>query len=224
MFNLTEKFFVVANGGAEAILYLLIVMSIYSVAVMIERVMTLRSLRKDSERMNERIRDILRYKSFDVLDSLKSEDTLHSKALNIVLSDQINPDGIREAFDSFILTNKSIFERGLSALATIGSNAPFIGLLGTVLGIMKAFKDLGLAQAEGSMSSTQAVMSGIAEALVATAVGLFVAIPAVIAFNIFQKKVKYILSSLDALKEFCVVYHYQKKFSVQKKVKDNTGG
>lgn len=222
MFNLTEKFFMLANGGAEAILYLLIVLSIYSVAIMIERMITLRSLKQDSEKMNERIRDILRYKSFDVLDSLKSESGLHSKALNIVLSDQLNPEGIREAFDSFILTNKSIFDRGLSALATIGSNAPFIGLLGTVLGIMKAFKDLGLAQAEGSVSSTQAVMSGIAEALVATAVGLFVAIPAVIAFNIFQKKAKYILSSLDALKEFCIVCHYQSKF--QKKVKDNKGG
>ena len=224
MFNLTEKFFVVANGGAEIILYLLIILSIYSIAVMIERFVTLRSLKEDSEKMNERIRDILHYKSFDVLDSLKTENTLHSKALNIVLSDQLNPKGIREAFDSFILTNKAIFDRGLSALATIGSNAPFIGLLGTVLGIMKAFKDLGVAQAEGSVSSTQAVMSGIAEALVATAVGLFVAIPAVIAFNIFQKKAKYILSSLDALKEFCIVYHYQNKFPPQKKVADNKGG
>ena len=216
MFNLTEKFFVIANGGAEVILYLLIAMSIYSLAIIIERFVTLNRIREDSEKMNEAIKDILHYKRFDILDSLKSDKSIHSRALNVVLDKHINPDGIREAFDSFVLTNKSIFDRGLSALATIGSNAPFIGLLGTVLGIMKAFRDLGLAQADQSTSSTHAVMSGIAEALVATAVGLFVAIPAVIAFNFFQKKVKYILDSLDALREFCVVCNHQNKKTLSK--------
>ena len=93
-------------------------------------------------------------------------------------------------------------ERALSFLATIGNNAPFIGLFGTVLGIMKAFNDLSVADA----ASNKAVMSGIAEALVSTAVGLVVAIPAVMAFNYFQKQVKKVLLSVESVKELCISY------------------
>ena len=81
----------------------------------------------------------------------------------------------------------------LNVLATIGSNAPFVGLLGTVLGIIKAARDLS------ASSGASAVMSGVFEALVATAVGLFVAIPAIVAYNIFQKKVRRTFSQVDTL-------------------------
>ena len=74
-------------------------------------------------------------------------------------------------------------ERGLAILATVGSNAPFVGLFGTVLGIIQAFHDLALSNAEAS----EAVMAGISEALVATAVGLMVAIPAVVLYNAFTR-------------------------------------
>ena len=80
-------------------------------------------------------------------------------------------------------------EARLSWLATIGSNAPFVGLFGTVLGIIRAFHDLSQSGTQGS----SIVSSGISEALVATAVGLFVAIPAVVAYNHFQRQVKNML-------------------------------
>ena len=86
-------------------------------------------------------------------------------------------------------------ERNLGVLGTLGNNAPFIGLFGTVLGIIKAFADLSRNQAGGA----GAVMSGISEALVATAVGLMVAIPAVIAFNYFQGRVRKALARVDAM-------------------------
>src|SRR6478735_6289984 len=86
-------------------------------------------------------------------------------------------------------------ERNLGILGTLGNNAPFIGLFGTVLGIIKAFADLSRNQAGGA----GAVMSGISEALVATAVGLMVAIPAVIAFNFFQGRVRRALGRVDAM-------------------------
>jgi biopolymer transport protein ExbB len=86
-------------------------------------------------------------------------------------------------------------ERNLGVLGTLGNNAPFIGLFGTVLGIIKAFADLSRNQAGGA----GAVMSGISEALVATAVGLMVAIPAVIAFNFFQGRVRKTLGRVDAM-------------------------
>ena len=86
-------------------------------------------------------------------------------------------------------------ERGLVFLGTLGNNAPFIGLFGTVLGIMRAFKDLAANTTEGSA----AVMAGIAEALVATAVGLLVALPAVAIFNAFQRSIKRRLVLSDAV-------------------------
>ena len=86
-------------------------------------------------------------------------------------------------------------ERNLAILGTLGNNAPFIGLFGTVLGIIKAFADLSKNQAGGAA----AVMSGISEALVATAVGLMVAIPAVIFFNFFQGKVRKAMARVDAM-------------------------
>jgi len=77
-------------------------------------------------------------------------------------------------------------ERNLGVLGTLGSNAPFIGLFGTVLGIVRSFRDLAANMADAS----SAVMAGIAEALIATAVGLLVAIPAVVAFNVFKGRVR----------------------------------
>jgi biopolymer transport protein ExbB len=85
-------------------------------------------------------------------------------------------------------------------LATVGSNAPFVGLFGTVLGIMRAFHDLSLKSAD----AMEAVMAGIAEALVATAVGLFVAIPAVVLYNLFSRWVRGRMSRSDSLADLVV--------------------
>jgi biopolymer transport protein ExbB len=86
-------------------------------------------------------------------------------------------------------------DANLSILATIGSNAPFVGLLGTVLGIIKAAHEL----TADAQSNPNAVMAGVFEALVATAVGLFVAIPAVVAYNLFQRRVRKRLAEVDSL-------------------------
>jgi biopolymer transport protein TolQ len=87
-------------------------------------------------------------------------------------------------------------ERGLSFLATTGSAAPFVGLFGTVVGIMNAFSDIGVS---GS-ASLAVVAPGIAEALVATAVGLFAAIPAVIAYNYSNARLVHLLERLEAFR------------------------
>jgi biopolymer transport protein ExbB len=86
-------------------------------------------------------------------------------------------------------------ERNLGVLGTLGNNAPFIGLFGTVLGIIRAFADLSKNQTGGAGP----VMAGISEALVATAVGLMVAIPAVIFFNIFQGRLRRMMGRVDAM-------------------------
>ena len=86
-------------------------------------------------------------------------------------------------------------ERGLAFLGTLGNNAPFIGLFGTVLGIIRSFRDLAANTIQGS----SAVMAGIAEALIATAVGLLVALPAVAVYNAFQRAIKTQVASADAV-------------------------
>ncbi|WP_029520855.1 MotA/TolQ/ExbB proton channel family protein [Persephonella sp. IF05-L8] len=96
---------------------------------------------------------------------------------------------------------KLSLEKRLGILATFGNNAPFIGLFGTVLGIIQAFHDLGRASEFG----VRVVMEGISEALVATAMGLFVAIPSVIAYNYFVRKIKKIL----------LLYEYKKNLPVE---------
>ena len=209
---LTQKLFNVAQNGAEAILWLLIVLSVVSVALMIERYLSLRSIRSHSQKFKQRLQEALQYNKLEELDSLKNDrDSLEGRALDFSLRHLKGDrdEGFEEVFNSYVVMERPKLERGLNFLATVGSNAPFIGLLGTVLGIMKAFKDLGGTQTAGLSSNASLVMSGIAEALVATAVGLFVAIPAVIAFNIFQKQVKGILYNLDGVRELCVAYSKQ---------------
>lgn len=114
--------------------------------------------------------------------------------------------GLEELYHSFVLSEKPDLEKFLGFLATVGSNAPYIGLFGTVLGIMKAFHDLSQATDAGQ----QTVMAGISMALVATATGLLVAIPAVGFYNYYQRLVKGILQNLESLKEVCMAYAKKK--------------
>jgi biopolymer transport protein ExbB len=92
---------------------------------------------------------------------------------------------------------KISLEKRLGILATFGNNAPFIGLFGTVLGIIKAFHSLSTSTEFG----VRVVMAGISEALVATAMGLFVAIPAVIAYNYFVRKAKFLMMVYEESKK-----------------------
>jgi biopolymer transport protein ExbB len=103
-----------------------------------------------------------------------------------------------ENMSAALAKGKIGFERYLSFLGTLGSNAPFIGLFGTVLGIIKAFHDLGQQNIHGA-DMQQTIMTGISEALVATAVGLAVAIPAVVAFNAFMRTMKNRVGRAQAL-------------------------
>lgn len=106
-------------------------------------------------------------------------------AAGLRLADE-GPQAAQKAMEGTATAERLKMERGLAVLATVGANAPFIGLFGTVLGIIRAFRDL----AENTAEASEAVMSGIAEALVATAVGLVVAIPAVVLYNAFSRCVK----------------------------------
>jgi biopolymer transport protein TolQ len=206
---LTEKLFLIAQGGAEAILWLLIAVSVVSVGMILERWLTLRQVSANSNRMKVRLREVISSHNLSDLEELsKDRESLEGRALSYGLrhARENGPTGVEEIFNSFALTERPQLERSLNFLATVGANAPFVGLLGTVLGIMRAFHDLSANAGAGN----EAVMSGIAQALVATAVGLIVAIPAVIAYNHFQRKVRMSLQSLEAVRDLCVAYAKQK--------------
>lgn len=204
---LTEKIFSVAQMGAEGILWMLILLSVISIGMIFERFYTLRKMRKSSEIMHDRIRESLQSNSLkDVEEMSKDRETVEGKALSYGIRhiQQNGANGLEEIFNTFSLMQKPVLEKYLNFLGTLGSNAPFIGLLGTVLEIMRAINTIGSNQSDMSQ-----VIVGIAGALVATAVGLMVAIPAVIAYNYFQKQVKQVLLGVDAAKELCLAYAKQ---------------
>jgi biopolymer transport protein ExbB/biopolymer transport protein TolQ len=106
------------------------------------------------------------------------------------------PAAVQDAVESELGAARKELDRGTNLLGTLGTNAPFVGLFGTVLGVIEAFHQLSAGAAKAAMGN---VMSGIAEALVATGVGLFVALPAVVAYNVAQKRISGIESDTLAL-------------------------
>lgn len=204
-----ERFFQIATVGHEVTLGILILLSIFSLAFILERYFTLARVAKKSEETAEKIRDILKANQLaEVEDLAKEKDSLEGQAVAYALRHikERGLPGLEEIFSSYALIEKPLLEKRLNFLATVGSNAPFIGLLGTVFGVMDAFKQLAEAQPDQAM-----VMLGISKALIATAVGLAVAIPAVIAYNYFQRKVRGIMASLESVRDLCVAYARSKK-------------
>lgn len=201
---LTDQFFVIAEKGHEVTLLILIILSIFSLAFIIERFLALNVHRKNSKIVSTQVSEILESSDFVQIERMsKNNDTFEGRALNIALRyiKDNGDNGIEEVFSTYALTEKPKLEKSLNFLATVGSNAPFIGLLGTVFGIMDAFRGLAMNQGDAAQ-----VMLGISKALVATAIGLIVAIPAVIAFNSYQKQVRTIMQSLEGVKELCLAY------------------
>ena len=207
---LNDKIFAIANVADQVVLYILILLSIMSIGMILERFFALKRVSRESQMMRGRLRMALQSNSLDEVEALsRNPDALEGRALAIGLK-HIKGNGsagLEEVFTCFSLNERPELERYLNFLATIGSNAPYIGLLGTVLGIMKAFHDLATASEAGQ----QTVMAGISSALIATATGLFVAIPAVIFYNYFKRQVRGILNNLESVKEFCLAFAKMKK-------------
>ena len=207
---LNDKIFAIANVADQAVLYILILLSIVSIGMILERFFALRRVAQESQLMRGRLRMALHSHSLDEAEVLaRNPEALEGRALSLGLRHikENGVDGLEEIFNSFSLNERPELERYLNFLATIGSNAPYIGLLGTVLGIMKAFHDLATTAEAGQ----QTVMAGISSALIATATGLFVAIPAVVFYNYFQRQVRGILNNLDSVKDFCLAYAKKRK-------------
>ncbi len=190
------------TGLAKGVSVLLIIMSIYSLTVAIERWIFFQKAKKQSlafaklvtlhlkqDKLQEAIDSSKKYKQSHLARVVSAglyefQHDVTTGSANIVGHDPI--EAAERAIEREALMTTADMRKGLSGLATIGTTAPFIGLFGTVIGIINAFRGMAMSGSGG----IAAVSSGIAEALVTTALGLFVAIPAVWLFNIFTNKIE----------------------------------
>jgi len=205
-----DSIFKMADMAAHGILYFMGFASVLSVAIMIERFFSLRKVSRSSSAIAQDFKAMLMKKDLANIQKLsETTDSLESRALGYGLTFVQNhgQDGLDELFNSFKTIEKPALEKNLNLLGTIASNAPYVGLLGTVMGIMKAFNDLATNPGQGN----EVVMAGIGHALVSTAFGLAVAIPAVIGFNIYQKKVGLVLNNIDAARDLCLAFTKSRK-------------
>ena len=183
--------------GAEWVMWLLVILSLVCAAVTLERIVVLIIGATNRDGLNDALTPFL--KTGDIASFKASLSSLKgTEAAVLSTGMEVAPSGALAAEKAMIgaaTAEKMKMERGLSILATVGSNAPFVGLFGTVLGVIQAFHDLSLNPGDAS----EAVMAGIAEALVATAIGLLVAIPAVVTYNALNRWVKSRLNRIDSL-------------------------
>jgi biopolymer transport protein ExbB len=194
---LTTRLLQVTLTSSEWVIWLLVGLSVCSIALMLERLVYFASHRlPQSHLLAARL-------SRGELEAIQREVGQRKGMEAAVLREGIaaisqGPDTVERVIAATIARERPQYERSLSFLGTLGNNAPFIGLFGTVLGIIKAFHDLGQTSIRGS-TVQQTVMTGISEALVATAVGLAVAIPAVVGFNGFTRWLKTMTARTEEL-------------------------
>lgn len=194
---LTTRLLNVTLTSAEWVLWLLVALSITSVALMLERCVYFWTHRLAG---SEEVSLLLARGDFAGAERLVADQKgMEAQVVREGIRGAAGgPDAVEEIVAATVARERPLYERFLSFLGTLGNNAPFIGLFGTVLGIIKAFHDLGRVNVRGA-AVQQTVMAGISEALVATAVGLAVAIPAVVAFNAFNRWLKTLTSRTNAL-------------------------
>jgi biopolymer transport protein ExbB len=192
--------------GAAPILYLMLALSVISIAVMLERAWFFFVSSEDLSKLARALDDKLSAGDFvGARELTESSRSVEGAIVRAGLAHgERGAEAASEAMASATAIGRLRLERRLSFLGTLGNNAPFVGLLGTVIGIVQAFHELERAGLGGSASSD--IMGAISEALVATAIGLAVAIPAVAAFNYFQRRIRTTLGNAEAL-EHIILSH-----------------
>ncbi len=183
---IVQKLLSIVNLGAGWVLWLLIALSVISVGIMIERAAFYLGRRLPGR--DKLSRALLGGDLGEARAAVADRGGIEAEVVRSAL-DQADrgADSVAKVVDAEIKRARLEYEARLAFLATLGNNAPFIGLFGTVLGIIRAFGDLARNPSAAGASS---VMAGISEALIATAVGLLVALPAVVAYNVFQRALR----------------------------------
>jgi biopolymer transport protein ExbB/TolQ len=185
-----------ALTGGDWVIYLLLLCSVVALAVIIERAIL---LRREEAALLALDAAVLAGIGEGDLPELEKSAARHPGAAARILQAGFaqakhGAAGVEDHLVAATLLEKRGLERRLLVLGTLGNNAPFVGLFGTVLGVIKAFHDLSQ-----SGSGPEVVMQGLSEALIATAVGLFVAIPCVVSYNYLSQKAKDLLAQTESL-------------------------
>ncbi|MBL90695.1 MAG: biopolymer transporter ExbB [Myxococcales bacterium] len=203
--------------GAGWVLWLLAGLSIASVAIVVERWLHYLRAAGDLHALSMGLQQRLSTEnSSETVAWLQSSGSVAARvaAAGLKLA-QRGPAAVHKAMVSRTALEREDLDRRLAYLGTLGNNAPFIGLFGTVIGIIQAFEELGhsaaghsghAAAGAASQVASGAVMSAIAEALVVTAVGIAVALPAVAAYNYLQRRVEHVLAGVEVLSNLILAY------------------
>ena len=183
------------RAGSRWVLWLLIGLSLGAVAVMAERIWFFIQEKKPASRIAAALKALRDKGPAEASKLLAGSRSIEVAVLRACLDHAGEGAAAVDEHKAAVLeVERQRYEKRLAFLGTLGNNAPFVGLFGTVLGIIRAFHDL----AGSSLQGTQAVMTGIAEALVATGVGLLVALPAVATYNAFMRHVETAAASAEA--------------------------
>ncbi|MCX5787562.1 MAG: MotA/TolQ/ExbB proton channel family protein [Elusimicrobia bacterium] len=186
-----------ALTGGDWVIYLLLACSVLALAIIIERAVVLMRELKGLRSLRGCVEQRLGVDDLaEVAKEAAKVPGMASRVLCVGLAHaKAGPAVAEEVMAAESLACRQDVEHRLLILGTLGNNAPFVGLFGTVLGVIKAFHDLSANAGAGP----EAVMQGLSQALLATAVGLFVAIPCVVAYNFYQKRVKDLTAGMESL-------------------------
>nr|HEX4313805.1 MotA/TolQ/ExbB proton channel family protein [Kofleriaceae bacterium] len=207
------------RAGSRWVLWLLIALSLAAVAVMVERLWFFIQERRPRELLAEALAALRSSGPEAALKKLRGVRSMEAAvACGCLERAGDGAAAVDEQRAALVETHRARYEKRLAFLGTLGNNAPFIGLFGTVLGIIRSFHDLS----GGSAQNTQAVMAGIAEALVATGVGLVVALPAVASYNAFMRHVETCASAAEALAHEILAYLKADKPAADKPAADKS--
>jgi biopolymer transport protein ExbB len=191
------------HAGASWVLWILVALSILSVAVMLDRLRVFWTQRDDFPALVRAVHYLLGQGDLEGVRKRLAASPSAEAAVGLAGLSQWEggTTAAQEAMAAAAGLQRARMEKRLLFLGTVGNNAPFVGLLGTVIGVVEAFQELGAASpvASATQLAPERVMSSIAEALVATAVGLVVAIPAVAVFNYFHGLLTTALANADTL-------------------------
>jgi biopolymer transport protein ExbB len=200
--SLIQTFLRLAQLGSEWVMWLLLAMGFIAAVLMFERLYLYTSTKVDVTRLARKLLEALQAGRLDNAQELvKSGRGIEERVISDALSLYTEgPDAVEEIVQASMIKERQRYERSLSYLGTVGSNAPFIGLLGTVIGVILAFAELG----RNPKGGLEVVGPGISEALVATAVGLVVAIPSLMSFNWMKGMLKKRLANSDFLARLVV--------------------
>lgn len=195
--DIQERLTAFAMLGATWVMWLLVGLSIIGLAIVFDRIYYFFSTRDDLPKLRRALQE--RYAEGDLEGAKKLTEASNAESAKIVgeMIDvfEMGPQSLEERLEGESAVTKGAMERNLAFLGTVGNNAPFVGLLGTVIGIIRAFHELDQSQGE----VTSSLMAEIGEALVVTAIGLLVAIPAVAMYNYFGRVIRYRLSFTNAM-------------------------